>query len=231
MEIGCGGGRLLNTIAAHRPSLELHGCDIRPLDNEPGTFRFALVGPTDDALPYEPATVDAVVAFDVLEHVLEPEVSLHAIRAVLRPGGRLISFTPLEGQPRSCYAFYRRLFGDRLYADTKEHLHAFSGQSLCALVRREFTITDHAYAYHALGQFMDATLFAAMKIPSVRRRFWEENPFYREESAVEARPSLFAGALRAANALAYTESRVLRHRHLGAAGLLFTALPVSRPAP
>jgi SAM-dependent methyltransferase len=223
VELGCGGGRLLNTVAAHRPALDLFGCDIRPLDNEPGTFCFSLVSPTDDTLPYEPASVDAVIAFDVLEHVLEPAVSLRAIRTVLRPGGRLISFTPLEGQPYSWYALYRRLFGERLYVDTKEHIHAFTEDGLCTMVRRELTITDHAYAYHALGQFMDATLFAAMKVSSVRRRFWDENPFYQEDDAVAGAPSLFGRALRAANALAYAESRLLRHQRFGAAGLLFTA--------
>jgi len=74
-----------------------------------------------------------------------------------------------------------------------------------------------------------ATLFAALKIPSVQRRFWRENPFYREDDGIVGDNSSFALALRAANAVAYTESRLLRHSSLGAAGLLFTALP-SPPA-
>src|SRR5262249_36514778 len=71
IEVGCGGGRLLNTIAAAKPGLELHGCDIRPLPDVPPTFTFAKVDPDDPRLPYDDASADAVVLFDVLEHVLD----------------------------------------------------------------------------------------------------------------------------------------------------------------
>lgn len=225
LEVGCGGGRLLNTIAAHRPGLELHGCDIRPLDGTPRTFTFTRVDPDDATLPYPAGTFDVVVAFDVIEHVPDPPATLHAVRSVLRPRGRLVSFTPLEAQPPSCYLAYRRLLGDRLYAITKEHIHAFSEASLAEIVTREFSIRDREYAYHALGQLMDATLFALLRSRAVRRRFWSDNPFYAEADADPHEASLFARALRAANAVAWTESRLLRHHRFTAAGLLFTATP------
>jgi SAM-dependent methyltransferase len=224
LEIGCGGGRLLNTVARHRPSLALHGCDIRPLRGTPSNFTFTLIDPLEPTLPYEPDSFDAVVMFDVLEHLTDVAGSLGAARDALRPDGRLISFTPLEGQRVSFYRLYRRLFGDDLYVKTKEHIQAFSEQSLRSLVAQQFTVRDHVYLYHLLGQFMDATLFALMKIPSVRKRFWDENPFYAESSTEGSKPpSPLGRALRAANAVAYAESRLLARHPYGAAGLLFTA--------
>ena len=222
------GGRLLNTIAAWRPQLELYGCDIRPLRYTPAHFQFDLVALDDAALPYQARTFDAVVMFDALEHFADPAAVLRAARAVLRPHGRLVSFTPLEGQPLSVYRLFRRILGDDLYARTKEHIQAFSEESLRRLVDKDFELIDHAYAYHFLGHLMDATLFALLTSPRLRRRFWGENPFYEEMDGGPRSGSAHSplGALlRAGNAIAYVESRVLRRVRHGAAGLLFVATP------
>jgi hypothetical protein len=126
----------------------------------------------------------------------------------------------------SFYRLYRALLGQDLYARTKEHLQAFSEVDLRTLVEQEFVIRDRRFAYHLVGQLMDATLFALMKFPAVRARFWETNPYYAEdEPNAESSPSVFGAALRAANALAYAESRLLGRSGFGAAGILFTATP------
>jgi SAM-dependent methyltransferase len=224
LEVGCGGGRVLNTVATRRPELSLDGCDIRPLGYEPTEFTFALVDPTKRKLPYEPDSFDAVIMSDVLEHAQDPMAMVKSARAVLRPGGKLVSFTPLEGQPFSFYRLYRRLLGDDLYVKTKEHLQSFSEESLSRLVSSAFTIRDLQFTYHLLGHFMDATLFALLKVPSLRQRFWESNPYYREtRSSSVGTDSLLGSIMRATNAIAYYESRALRHSRFGAAGVLFTA--------
>jgi SAM-dependent methyltransferase len=224
LEIGCGGGRVLNTISAHRPELCLAGCDIRPLGYEPTGFAFTLVDPASEELPYEPASFDVVLLVDALEHVVDPMATIRSARAVVRPGGTLVSFTPLEAQRFSFYRFYRRVVGDDLYVETKEHLQAFSDQSFRALVSSAFTIRDMQFAYHFCGHLMDATLFALLKIPALRRRFWQRNPYYRETQSRDARSESALGSLmRAANAIAYYESRALRHSRFAAAGVLCTA--------
>jgi SAM-dependent methyltransferase len=228
LEVGCGGGRLLNTIAMHRPRLELVGCDIRPLRYAPSRFRFDVVSPGSTALPYGAATFDAVIMVDFLEHVEDPLLMLRAARDVLRQSGRLVSFTPLEGQRLSLYRLYRVLLGDDLYARTKEHIQAYSEVSLRAAVGKDFEIVDCAYAYHALGHLMDATLFAMLTAPRLRARFWQENSFYKEVEGVGprgGRRSPLDSVLRLGNAMAYLESRVLRSVSRGAAGLLFVAVP------
>ena len=227
VEIGCGGGRILNTIALHRPELELHGYDIRPLGHAPTHFEFHLGDPESSALPFTSDSFDAVIMSDILEHLVDPGATLHSARGVLRPGGSVVAFAPLEGQPFSFYRFYRRLFGDDLYVETKEHVQAFSERTLRSLVERDFDIIDHAYAYHLLGQLMDATLFAVVKIPTMRRMFWAKNPYYEESGSANGASESFLGrVLRVANIAAYEESYHLRNVRWTAAGLLFEARKV-----
>ena len=228
LEVGCGGGRLLNTIAAVRPELDLYGCDIRPLRYTPSSFHFDLVALGDSAFPYPARTFDAVVMFDALEHFADPAAALSGAAAVLKPTGRLVSFTPLEGQPLSFYRLFRRILGDDLYARTKEHIQAFSEASLRRLLEKDFELIDHAYAYHLLGHLMDAALFALLTSPRLSSRFWVENPFYEDlerGSSGGSRHSPLGALLRAGNAIAYVESRALRRVRHGAAGLLFVATP------
>jgi len=47
-----------------------------------------------EALPFPDESVDVVSAFDVLEHLIDPEPALVEVRRVLRPGGVLIGATP-----------------------------------------------------------------------------------------------------------------------------------------
>jgi SAM-dependent methyltransferase len=224
VEIGCGGGRILKTISLHRPGLELHGYDIRPLAHAPAQFSFHLGDPNRTALPLEAGSFDAVIMSDILEHLVDPGAMLHAARIVLAPGGRLVSFSPLEGQYFSFYRLFRRCFGDDLYVETKEHIQAFSERSLVALVERDFQIVHREYAYHLLGHLMDATLFALVRMPRVRERFWTENPYYEESDlAEESSTSLLGNVLRLANVAAYEESHLLRNVRWTAAGLLFEA--------
>jgi SAM-dependent methyltransferase len=223
LEIGCGSGRILNTIAAHRPGLELHGCDIRPLRAGHAAFQFRQVDAQRPSLPYADDSFDTVILYDVLEHLTDPAATLAEAHRVSAAGGTLVSFTPLEGGHYSAYRMYRRILGDDLYLETKEHIQAFDFDSLSALVERDFRIVDEQFAYHFVGQLMDATLFALMKVPGVRRRFWNENPYYREAGSAKARVTAFEQLLRLANSIAYAESRALRHVRFGAAGVLFTA--------
>lgn len=224
LEVGCGSGKVLNTVAVHRPAIELHGCDIRPLRAPSESFEFSLVAPDGDELPFEPGSFDAILMSDVLEHLHHPATTLRATARVLRSGGRLIAFAPLEGQRFSFYRGYRKLLGDDLYARTKEHVQAFSDASLRALVEDQFEIVEQQYAYHVVGHFMDATLFAAMKLPQLERMYWTGNPYYAEdEPSDEAEFGLFGRALRAANRLAFMESTTLSKTSVGAAGTLLVA--------
>ncbi|CAN5758592.1 hypothetical protein BH09MYX1_BH09MYX1_31340 [soil metagenome] len=222
LELGSGNGKNLRTLAAHLPDLELEGCDIREPVRPPDGYRFTLIG---GSLPETLCgRFDTVLVMDVLEHVPDPQQTIDDVAAALRPKGKLVAFIPVEGQPISAYRAYRRLFGDALYVETKEHIQAFSHDEVRQLLERRFRLDTVEYAYHALGQLMDATFFAAQRLNTLRRFWTSENQYYNAGKATaQGTVGAFNGLLRAANALAWTESRLLRRTNFTAAGQLVAA--------
>ena len=69
---------------------------------------------------------DVVTAFEVFEHLREPDIELQTLASLVRPGGLLYCTTP------NFHALTRRLLGDRWRViDYPEHLLYFTHASLC----------------------------------------------------------------------------------------------------
>jgi SAM-dependent methyltransferase len=222
LEVGSGDGKILRTFAVQRPALRLHGCDVREWA-APAEIEFRLI--TSPAVPYDDASMDAVVIVDTLEHVDDPEFLVAELARVLRPGGRFVAFVPVEGERRSAYALYRKLLGDDLYLRTKEHVQSYTFTDVERLLARDFELAHTDHVYHAFGHFMDATFFAAAALPRLHRFWWSENRYYTaaEEKPTSPLASVLNGMLTVGNAVAYVESRVLAKYRFGAAGMLFEA--------
>ena len=221
LELGSGEGKILRTLGRARPELTLIGCDVRDVPPADAAFEFRRM--TGGAVPAGDAELDAVVFVDVLEHVAEPRQTLRELWRALKPGGLLLGFIPLEGQPLSAYTLYRRLLGPDLYRRTKEHVQAFTRADARALLRG-FELVEERHAYHALGQTLDASFFAAALLPRLERFWWTENRYYQPERRdLSALPRLLNGLLGLGNRLAFEESRLLSRVSWFSAGLLFAA--------
>jgi SAM-dependent methyltransferase len=220
LELGSGEGKILRTLGRARPDLKLLGCDVRDVPPADEAFEFRR---TERGIPAHDDELDAVVFADVLEHVDDPASTLRDVRRVLRRGGLLVGFVPLEGEPLSAYAFYRALFGSDLYRRTKEHTQSFTRRDVRALLR-DFELVEQRHAYHALGQWLDASFFAAARLPRLQHFWWTENRYYQpERRELAALPRLLNGLLTVGNRLAYAESRLLARVPWFSAGLLFAA--------
>jgi SAM-dependent methyltransferase len=223
-EIGSGDGKLLRTLSRSHPELALYGCDVRTPQTATDAYTFRKID--GDGLPYDDGAFDTVLVFDVLEHVPDPARTLAEAARILKPGGQLVAFVPVEGETQSFYELYRRLLGRDLYAVTKEHIQAFTHEGLRALVERHFDIEELAYAYHPLGHFLDASFFAAARLTFVRDFWWKDNVYYAAPAAA-AKPSLPSRVMNAllelGNLAAYAESKLLARSNVGAAGVLFAA--------
>lgn len=90
-----------------------------------GALEFKLLNAT--SLPFADNSFDAVVSFEVIEHVKDYERFLSEIHRVLRRGGKLILSTP----NRETGAFMFK-------TDWKYHAHEFSKEELLGLVDKYF---------------------------------------------------------------------------------------------
>lgn len=226
VDVGCGGGKILRTIRAHRDEVTLLGCDVNEPVDVNADFTFAALDRSTGLLPYDDASVDVAILVDVLEHVDDPEVTLTEIARILRPNGRLLSFVPTDGERVSWYRLFRAVLGEDLYVRTKDHVNSFTHDELERLLARWFVVGERHYVYHFLGQLMDAALCAALTVGPVRRAFWTHSPYHGQSRA--KRPPSLRGrlvglTLTAANRAAWTESRLLRNVRSTSAGVLFSA--------
>lgn len=169
LEIGCGAGQFIRAIKQLRPELVCHGCDIsqealrmaREDSREDITYAFN----EGCTLPYENNSMDAVLIFDVLEHVDNPEKLLSEVQRVLKPQGILYMFVPCEGDGLSFWHWLDKL-GQKHDLTKKHagHINYFSRKELLRLVYRQgFTKNYIRYSEHFLGQLLGILSFNLME--------------------------------------------------------------------
>ena len=83
-------------------------------------------------LPFDDASFDLVIAFQVLEHVRDPEAFLRKARRVARPGARVLIVTPNRN--------HRVGDGERPW--NRYHVREFSPSELDVVMREVFKIVD-----------------------------------------------------------------------------------------
>jgi SAM-dependent methyltransferase len=99
------------------------------------------------ALPVPDASVDRVIASEVLEHIVDDRTALAEMARVLKPGGRLAVTVPRYGPERICWAL-----SDQYHANEGGHIRIYRGDQLSerlAGVGLEPVRTHHAHALHA----------------------------------------------------------------------------------
>jgi SAM-dependent methyltransferase len=143
LDVGCGAGSV--TAELVRRGRTVHGVDILGEAVERAASRGIRARRADvqDGLPYGDGSMDAVVALDVLEHVLDPAALLREIGRVLRPGGFVIAALPCHFDilqrlrtffTGSVLSYEHRAYDPRLRAEDYYHVHFFSRREAGAFV-------------------------------------------------------------------------------------------------
>ncbi|MEG0879667.1 MAG: class I SAM-dependent methyltransferase [Janthinobacterium sp.] len=135
LEIGCGSGNLLHTLAAAWPRTTFLGLDPALPPGVAGHARIRFHRGFFDALPAEPhgAAFDLIFSINVIEHLPSPQQFFAQAATLLAPGGCLAIVCPASLPPN-----VELLFFDHLYTFSTPALAAAAGSAgLVAVVSEE----------------------------------------------------------------------------------------------
>ncbi len=225
LDFGCGEGKLLNTVALHRPDLVLFGVDIQNPTDTHENFEFALIS-NDDCMFFK-QRFDAILSLDVLEHVPDLEKTLGIFKSMLNKNGRVVLFVPMEGERFSPYGFYKAFLGKDIYVKTKSHIQAYQKKTFITVLSKHFNIGDVSYSYHAFGTILDSSFFALTSLKSLSIWWWKKNSIYYPENK---NVGLLNKVMEWANKVCFAESEFLRNKSWLSSGLHVSATQRDEPS-
>jgi 2-polyprenyl-3-methyl-5-hydroxy-6-metoxy-1,4-benzoquinol methylase len=130
LEVGAGDGRFVSRLAA--AGFEARG--IEPSESAVRTARARgarVERSTVEEVGLEPASLDAVVMWHVLEHLRDPGGAFGRVATWVRPGGLALVACP------NLASLQARLGGDRwFHQDVPRHLTHFTAEGLASLLER-----------------------------------------------------------------------------------------------
>lgn len=131
LEIGVAGGWFLD--AARRDGFAVRGIEPAAEMSEEARRRFGLEVVTAfvEDVPLAPASLDAVCAWHVLEHIPDPLPTLMQLRSALRPGGGLAIEVPNTGGRQA-----QRMGADWPHWDFAHHVAHYAPPSVRVLLER-----------------------------------------------------------------------------------------------
>lgn len=213
LEVGCGAGQFIRAIKKQRPDFDCYGFDISEsaitwAQEHDKTVSYTSGVPSK--WPYENNFFDAILIFDVLEHVESVEDTLKEIKRLLKNDGIFYSFIPCEGDVLSVWHYLRfwpRL--DKLTYKYAGHINRYSRQRWLNIFDNfGFTCTKIIYGEHFFGQLIGVTSFYLMDRRSRNKKIVQlNNENYFKAVASETKFKLLFNWLRkSVNSLIYFES-------------------------
>jgi SAM-dependent methyltransferase len=171
LEVGCGGGAMAKAIRYYRRDLDVFGCDIsrRALaaaQREPMGVHFSYGDACN--IPFLTGAFDAVLMFDILEHLKQPDVAVSEAVRVLGPGGLLHVSVPCEGNFFTLQGILRRL-GWGAFERTVGHIQMFNLSELKTIfLHHQQRIADVRWSGHLVSQFAHCAYVAWLSFPNTK---------------------------------------------------------------
>ncbi len=225
LEIGCGAGKFLFSLAELFPEKEYTGVDISGTAIEKASkinrsSKISFIEGNAEDLHFEEQAFDVIIILDVLEHLIDPQKLIDDCYRFLKPGGVIHTFIPCEAH--SVYWLAEKIFGFHTKERTVGHIQRFTRDKAEGLFNSSFIITNRKYSIDLLGSIMDYVLFSALLNKKFSSIFWGGNKYYNDTKAKSFKSKILNSLLATGSFIAYMESVLLQNSHLGATGIHLT---------
>ena len=143
LDVGCGTGHVVSALAAD--GLRATGMDVSARAVELAAAahpdcEFVQHGVEALPWPVEDASLDLVVAFEVVEHLMQPRRFFEGARDALAPGGRLVLTTPYHGRAKNM-ALALSSF-DKHFAVDGDHIRFYTDAALRSSLERAGLVVE-----------------------------------------------------------------------------------------
>lgn len=215
LEVGCGAGQFIRALKKRRAELLCYGCDIsNTAIAEAKTYKDKVIyeNNTATALPYPDHFFDAILIYDVLEHVSDHLSLLKEIKRVLNPGGIIYCYLPCEGDWLSLWRYFshtKKFTG--LTEKYAGHINRWSrSQWRSIFTSAGLRVKKVRYSEHLLGQILGLAVFSAMDKAARQNGITRLNNEQFFAQINSARGLWWSRFKKVINILIYLESRLLR---------------------
>jgi len=169
LDIGCGGGAFCRAVKRYFPQFSVTGVDINPqalkiAESMGGGINY--IQADVYKLPFKSRSFDAVVSFDVWEHLSDPLKAFAQVYRVLKGGGIFHFFVPVEGNRYTLYQFLPK----QIYQYKQKytgHIQCYSNENLIKLLEKSgFQVKKSYNSSYYLYQLTDLMYFSYLNLRS-----------------------------------------------------------------
>lgn len=228
LEIGCGAGRFVRSVKALRPRLNCYGCDIDEASiNAAKSYKDGISYAVADAdsLPYKKDFFDAVLMFDIVEHVEDTGKLLSEVLRVARKNAIIHIYVPCEGEPLTLHwLLWKIRLGHNLKKKHAGHVQRFTKKGFIDAINKNFEIKNIQYSTYLIGQLIDILFYALQEIGPFKKKLLSAHVSKDAKNEKESiAKKIMKGIINLAFLISYSESRIFK-MGLFAQGLHITCL-------
>ncbi len=211
LEVGCGAGAMARAVKLYRPDLDVTGIDISKKaisQARKASSGVKFLEGNAYKIPFKDKSFDAVLMFDLLEHLEDPKRSLNEIRRVLKPGGVLSAFVPIEGSIFSISGLANKIFGFPAKKKYAGHIQQFTLTDLLRLLEQsKLKFLKKRYFGYLVFQMVDFAYFTFLSLRGKNVPYTVEGYLAQEKGLKKSFLTLIKSAIAAT---CYFESKIFR---------------------